>query len=596
MKRIIVAFVVALCLGCIFQQDMLLKNFIAPDNRVAAPMQSSRTALGDHYYYYILSKKSILQLNPFIDSTTKQEQPFFYQNSGQENIYSGGLIVAGLIDYAAKLLSDKWNTQVLLAFVLQAAFLFFAVLFVYIELRSKEPVHWVELLLFGFLVAFFCRGVIYGIYFGDLSYPFTESPFYYSDFFRLVNPQMSWAFILFYLALLIAYFKKPEIKFYTAVIVLSCLAGFFSIPLTVTVILGLGLYGLVILIKERKLNYPLLGVGFALLCSFLLVRYQMNLFYLTEKGQNLQTGYFLGLHVKAYYFYLLLLIPILRKFLAPEVKSPLTCLYVAALVFGSICDSFYLGSRIWLRGSGIFVHVFFIFALFEFGRTLLLAHWQKIRSYRIVPVVILLTLTAVVYYSLKPQFSGWYGYVEKDKSDVIEWFRSHAGRADVIGSPDFEDAYYIPQYTNSQPYIQLFDYSALPFRELINRYFQVLDMFGLQGKYLKEILLFNKNKFPNIVEQIEKKAERVDYQDYQTYSFYASIIYFPYNKALENIFANPAKNNQFHSEITEIAANEKASQAGKIDYLIYKKNSGMIKPLGYLTRFENAGYEILSKR
>jgi|GEM_PF-7012602 len=596
MKRILVAFVVALTLGCIFHQDMLLQHFIAPADAVAAPMQSSRTKFGDHYYYYILAKKAVLKLNPFVDETIKQEESFFYQNSGQESVYSGALLTAGLFDYIAQLVPVDWTTKTLLAFILQTSFLFFSALMVYIVLRGSKSVRWIELLIFGFFLAYCSRGVIYGVYSGSLSYPFTESPFYYPDFLRLVNPQITWAFALLYLTLLVLFFKKSDIRIYSALIILSLCFGNFSIPLTVTMMLGLGLYGIATLVKDKKIDYHMLGIGLALICSFLYVRYQMNLFYQTEKGQNLQTGSLISWKIKIHYFYLLIFLPLIRKFLPSEAKSPLTWLYISSIILGSICDSFALGSRIWLRGSAIFVHVLLIYSLVELLRTILLNQWERLCSYKVVPFAILSSITAVVYISLAPNFIGWYGYIEKDKAEVIEWLRTNTGRTDVVASPNLEDAYYIPQYTNSQPYVQLFDFSPLSFQELMSRYFQTLDIFGIQDRYLERILAAEKKQLSIMDAQIENRpSQRVNYEDYQIYSFYTAVMYYPYNKSIENIFLTPQRNEEFHSKIVEIAAISKTNKAGKIDFIIYEKNAGMNKPQGYVTRFENAQYEILSK-
>lgn len=596
MNRIFIALIVALILACIFHQDVLLQHFTAPADKVAAPMQSSRTKFGDHYYYYILAKKAVLKLNPFVDDNAKQEQSFFYQNSGQENVYSGALLVAGLFDYIAHLLPIDWNMQTLIAFIFQTSFLFFSSLLVYIRLRDSKSVSWIELLIFGFLLAYYSRGVIYGVYAGSLTYPFTESPFYYPDFLRLVNPQITWAFALFYLTFLLSFFKKSDYKIYFLLIILSLCFGIFSIPLTVTMILGVGLYGIAILCNERKIDYYLLGLGVALICSFLYVRYQMDLFYSTEKGQNLQTGSLTDFKIKIHYFYLLIFLPLIRKFLPLEAKSPLTWLYVASIILGSICDSFALGSRIWLRGSAIFFHVLIIYALFELCRMVLSKYWDKFCSSNVLQLAILSLIITIVYVSLKPSNTGWYGYIEKDKAEVIEWFRINASRKDVIASPNLEDAYYIPQYTNSQPYVQLFDFSPLSFQELMRHYFQTLDLFGAQDRYLEKILTLEKKQLSLVSGQIESKpVQRVSYDDYQIYSFYAALIYYPYNKSIENIFLTPESNEEFHDRLMKVAAESKAANVGKIDFIIFEKNTGIHKPQGYLTRFENAQYEILSK-
>jgi len=583
----------SLCLGAILYQDLILQHYFAPEDKVAAPYQSSRTQLGDHYYYYILSRKAVVKFNPFAEN--RQEQPFFHENSGLENIYPGALLVAGLLDAIAKLAPINWNLKMVLSLVFQVGFLFATALMAYALLRRDKPVPWIELVIFGFLLAYFCRGVIYGAYGGALTYPFTTPAFYYPDFLRLVNPQMTWAYFFVYLAALILYFENPGRKHYAFIIALSLLYGLFSIVLTATVILGLGLYGLSLLARERKIDIPLLGIGIALMASFLFARYQLDLFHQSAKGINLKTGDFIGIKFKYYYFFLLVFLPLIRKYLPPSTRSPLSWLYLAALLLGAVGESFHLGGRIWLRGSGIIVHFLVIYSIVEFARGAFADYWDSVKTRSVTAIVVLTSLTVVVFYALGTKLDGWHGYIEKDKGDVIEWLRSNSSRDDVVLSADLEDAYLIPLYTNAQPYVQLFDYSPLNLEQLMRRYFRALDLSGKKQEYLVEIMKFEKQQRTDIHNQLRKGADkRLDYDLYQAHAFYSEVMYYPYNKEVEHIFSTPEENLEFDQRLVSIAADSSAEELGHIDFVIHQKKHVNKYPDGYRIRFENNLYAVLS--
>lgn len=598
MKRIIM---IALFLSVVFQQDFIWQDLFAPQDKIMAPLQSSRTQLGDNYYYYILAKKAVLKLQtsllPPADESIKQ-QSFFYENSGLENIYSGALLIAGLIDQVAQHIPVDWNFQLALSFMLQLSLLLAGLLTAYTVLRGEtiSKISLSELAMYGFLWVFFCRGVLSGIYTGDPILPFFFPAInYYPDVLRIVSPQVSWGFGMFYIALVIGWFQNPTRSKYMGLILLSLCIGCISVAVMLTLAFGLGLYGLVYLLKNKKIHFPLLGIGLALLVSLLYARHQFGHFYLTEKGMSLQTGQFIKLHIALPCLVMLVFLPWVMKFLPENVQLPLGCLYVASLLLGAIAESFELGDRLWLRGAGAFVWFLLLYTLFAWARSIINSRWSKYVSGRYFNIAVCMALFAWAVVALNIQFSGWYNYIEKDKAEVISWLRARATLSDVVASADLEDAYFIPIYTTTQPYVQLRDYSSHVENEVLEHYFEILDLVGLKQRYVANILSYTNEMHDNLMHQIKLRPDpRIPYEHYQTYAFFGAVLYYPFTVTTKNIFASDKEHQEFKEKILRISNNSFSKNIGKIDYIIFKKNGGMKIPPGFEVRFDNASYQILS--
>ena len=582
----------AMLLGAMFHQDSVLKILLAPEGKVAAPLQSSRTQLGDHYYYFITMKGARAQFLPWLDAG--RDDDFYRQASGLERVYSGALLLAGGIDALAQGLTPGWNTGLLVSLVVQLAALFAALLALYLVLRGERDIAWSELLLFAFAFAFFSRGVIYGIYSANFSYPFWAPAFYHPDYLRLVNPQMSWTFAFCYLALLVSFYRSASSAVYLALLLLSLLAGVFSVAVCATLVLGLGFYGLYVLIVQRRIDWHLLGIGIALGLSFLYVRYQLHLFHLTDKGAALRTGEFLGLSLRYRFFVPLVVLPLVLIVLPKSARALLGSLYCAALVLGAIGDSFELGGRIWLRGAGVVVHLLLVYALFEGLRQVFVDPWARIRGSPITSIVIVAALTLVVYHGLGTRFDGWYGFVDEDKAEVIGWLHENTGRGDLVLSPDLEDAYLVPLYTQAEPYVQLFDYSALGYEQLVLRYLRVMDLVAQKETSVEMLSAYDQSQRQARIGSVRARGpQRFDYRAYQANAFYDAVLYYPYNRAVGDLFESDSTRRAFARELAGLAEKADAADIARPNYLVMPKKHVDYRPEGYKIRLENNLYQIL---
>jgi hypothetical protein len=596
MRRALTIALISLLLGAVLQQAAFWQHLFAPSDRVMAPIQSSRNPLGDEYYYYVLSKKAAMRLEG-LWSSVQYPESFFAKNSGLEYVYSGGLFVAGLLELAAQAVPVTWPFKALLSLVLQTSFLLAAVMTAYMAFHRNDRLPWIELLLFCFAWCYFMSGFMYATYVNDFSIFFTTRAIsYFPDILRLVNPQMGWAYMLFYTSLLTSWYREPTKLKYTLLILTSLFCGVFSIPVVAMLLIGLGMFGLATLIAEKKLDFPLLGIVVALLASFAYTYHQIQLSYLTEKGRDLMTGSFVGLNLKPHYFLLLVFLPLIRKQVPEHARSPLSWLYVAALLIGVINHCFELGSRLWLRGTSAFAWMLIAYSLADWVRMKCQRPWDRLVARPLVPPIIALALALGTYAALDVKLNRWTGYIEREKAEVIEWLRDNTTQKDVVLSADLEDAYFIPLYTKAQPYVQLYDYGVLTPNEAVERYFRALDLVGLKENYTSRIISYSKSEYSNDGIDILKNLDRrMPYDNYQIFAFFGVILYYPYAASTRDIFASEDKTKAFNEKIISTAKNATARDVKKVNFIVINKNTDMKEPPGYQIMFENSGYQIMSK-
>jgi len=596
-QNISVALLCALLLSVIFHQDLMLKYFQAPEGKVMAPLQSTRTQLGDNYFYYILSKKSLQRLNPFATEKQKEDRPFFHDLSGPEPVYASSLAIAGGMDAIAKSIPLPWNLQVTLSLILQLSLTFFALLMLYILLRgSYAPIPWLSMLLFGFLFTFFCQGALRAAYYGIPTVFFTTKPMsYYPDIMRLVSPQIYWAFGLGYLAIMARYITKPHWLTYLFILLLSLLSANISMAMNLTLIAGFCLWGAYQLTFQRRIDWSLIVIGLVLSAAFLYNRHLMQLFYETEIGQEIGIGIFKGLKVKFHYLLGVIFIPFIRSQLPQNarLRDMLTCMYIGALLIGFACDSVNLGSRLWLRGAGVYVWFLLLFACFQWCNSTFPDLITRSKKTMIGSISGPFAIALACYLALPVNTNEWYGFIEAEKAQLIEWLNENTTHDDIVLSADLEDAYLLPIYTPVQPYVPLFDYGTYPIDPLLQRYFHALKISNQTHRF-GALLSFVKQDMIDVLRRHENRSEkRIDNGTYQEYAFFNGILYHPYTQSTHDIFDGLEQHMAFIARLR--AAFEKAPETidKEVDYVLINKNLNMRYDAPHEVMIDTGNYQIL---
>ena len=594
MKKLATLLITALLLSAMFHQDLILKHIFTPENRVTAPLQSSSVQLGDHYYYYILSMKSSDRL--LANMNLKEENTFQSKNSGLENVFAGALLTAGVIDAFAKLLPLPWNIEVTISLVLQTSILFFCLLVFYKLINFRREVPILEYFMFGFLWALASYGVIRGIYIGSFSYIFTSNPFPgYPDFLRTVNPQLGWAAGILYISVLYKFYSTENTRHLPICIGMSLIMGFFSISITATMLLGLGLFGLVRLVQNKTLDYQLVIIGLSLLISFFSVYYLMIEFRATEKGLSLNTGSFNELSFKWHFLYLATVIPLIYLLFDSKTRWLLISLYTGALLIGLTCNSFELGSRIWLRGAGFITLSVLILITFR-----LLAWVNKpIRfnsgdKMKVATIVVPVACTYLIYLLMPLNQKDWHYNMQQSKAEVITWIKENTKPNSYVASEDLQDAYYLPIYTDVTPFVQLYDYSTVKHQTLLENYLLVMKVLKKETELLQRLSEFELSKRRDHLKYVLGSSSlRQDYEFYQTYAFFSGLLYYPYTSEFKNIFSNQDHKAKLLNQLKAIIETIDIARIQRVDYLIKLNDLSSNSIDGFEVVYSNSDFEIL---
>ena len=594
MKKLATLFLTALLLSAMFHQDLLTKHILTPENRVTAPLQSSSVQLGDHYYYYILSKKSYERL--LVNLNLRDDDTFQSQNSGLENVFAGALLTAGSVDTIAKLLPLPWNIEVTISLVLQTSLLFSFLLLLYKSVNSHRLVPVFELFIFGFVWAIASYGVIRGIYIGRISYIFTSNPFPgYPDFLRTVNPQLGWAAGVLYLSVLYKYYSTDKASSYPLCIGMSLIISYFSVSIAATMLLGLGLFGLIRLWQTKKLDHQLLIIGLCLFFSFCSVYYLMSEFRATEKGLSLNTGSFNELSLRWHFLYLAAFLPLIYLLFDLKTKWLMISLFTSAFLVGFVCDSVELGSRIWLRGAGFITLSILLLTVFKLFLLLIKAiHLNTGNQKRIAVALTSLGCVYLIYWLAPIDEKDWHYNMSQTKADVITWITNNTEPKSLIASEDLQDAYYLPIYTSATPFVQLYDYSTYDHETLLTNYLLVMKALGKEPTLIEQIGSFDLNKRREHLKYVLSSNDQPqDYVAYQTYAFYAGLLYYPYTSEFKQIFSTNEEKAQFVDEINTKMQQLDVAQLQQVNYLIKVKSEKRVSIEGFETVYSNRDFEIL---
>lgn len=546
-KRLSFLFLVAVVISIFLQKDLVINRLSETQEKIAIPVQSSRTDVGDTYHYYILGKQ-------FFNSVINQDENSSQIKDGSEvispiaKVYMGSLFLSGMITWVAELVTFTSRDAVLLSLILQGAFIIFAftyTLFTFVRVKDNANFFGVAPIV-SFASAYLVNWFLVASYYGRGWFS-VKANVPYPELFRIVNPQMGWVYGLFFLCLLKQYLDGQSKKlFYLSLLIAGCM-GLFSISLTAAFLSGIAVLGLLLFFREHKIYADLLLIIFMLSASFLGVNFLFSLFWDSAIGDELMTGKFVGISFKPHFlFFLLLIIPI-NKLFHDKSKFLLMALLTSSCLMGALCDSVELGSRLWIRGSSLIVWGIIWMVILEFGRTLFYYYKHSIyqRSYRYflvgcrtLSLSIIMTLVVSLFYV--KHNNQWRGYVEKDKWELLDWLNHELPQGAVVLSSNIEDSYFIPIYTKGRPFIPLYGTTGNNSETLLKKYAYMLDKYGKKPMYLQSIEKCSQNDVLEFLKIIYegKRTQIYPYEDYQTRAFFHSLIYYPYNKRYNKIFEN----------------------------------------------------------
>jgi len=541
--------IIAIFISLTLNQDRIIRPFYNDTYKHAVPISSSRTTLGDTYHYYIAANQSIKS-----GLIAKQNV------NTPNNVLLGSLAASGIINFLCTHLIQTSDLSVLLSLILQTFLLVLAISYVIKNVGQFQINSIFEIGFWTITTLVLSEFFLLNSFIGTFQYRPLLS--FFPNILRPVNPQMGWSFGLLYFSLLFTFTSNKSFLQFICLSILSFLFFFFSPSLGLTMLLAMLLIGLVDLIKNRAINYYYLIFGVLLFLSFMLNYLELSYFQSSLKGAELGTGVMKGVVFKPHYFiFLLLVFPIIKYYQGSQLIIIISIL-ISSIFIGAFCESINLGSRLWIRGAGVFVWIIFIANLSIFFR-----NFKFSNSIFAVGTII---ISACSFFLLPHQFDNDYSYIKTDKWILLDWINKNVPADSIIMSDDLEFSFLLPIYTSTIPFVPLFSESDLSVKETVQKYFYTLEQYDLKDIIYDTLKNFNAKKNNDNIQLVFSGKQLPD-KDYILSVFYDYIIYYPYTKFSIDAFKSKDQTNKFMATLNQWS-NEKYMGEKRVDYMIVAVN------------------------
>ena len=466
--------------------------------------------------------------------------------------------------------------------------------FLLIILRGNFRVNWFNILLITYVGLVFLDSFNYSVY---LNSPYWNNNLltYRSNTLRLVNPTLFWAAGLAAAASIVKTIQgEKRVSVLLVAASLACLTGLFSISVGATLTLALGMSIALEALCNRTINWRLISIAVAAAVGLAWGYMQLIMYSTTPLGQQLRHGEFLGLNLKWHFLFLLGLIPFIWNMLGKE-RIFVAALVTAAVIVGVFCDSFNLGSRLWIRGAVIYAWAVTVFVTIRI--VLYCIKSSRIMIWRGLPALQVATIALMVifvYLVQKPDVKSWKGFVERERWELLNWMEQHLPADSVIASADIEDAFLIPIYTKSRPLYAMYGVTSRSHDEELRRYFFTMRIFGRDRQLLDYVLNLKSEdmiRYNNYVMDKVPAPAKGDVED--AIIFLKLVVYHSYIKEFSNALTNPMQH-QILEKVLRTRADEALHSNYSFDFAIVERgHSAPLGSSGWPVVFTNGRYSVL---
>ncbi|MCZ4291904.1 hypothetical protein [Hoeflea alexandrii] len=599
-RSIVVYALAAMMIALIAHQNMLRRSVSSDETRVGVPIAGHSTDLNDNYLYFSLLKRGASACR----SPADENEPDASGNP-LACTYVAGLIVDHLIYEAIVLVAPNRAASLGGLMVVQTALLAFAALVALQQILHHRFGIASSLALAG-LIIFVSDAFSWSLFSGTIYTNFEYIWRFEANVVRLVSPTLFWSFGLLAIASLLALLEKPTVARYLVAGALLALTSASSIAVGANIGAGVGLAFLLVLVWQRRIHFPLLAAALALLVGLAWQQLAFYRFYHTELGAQLGHGSFIGVNIN--WNFLVLLIPILigrigYKWGTREVL--LKSILFGSMLIGLLSTSVTLGDRLWLRGATMIALVLCIALCISaaawvwsiVGRALEKRFTASTRQrvwYWQIPASIVLIVGFIGLSEMNRPYDPqkWYGFLERDRYEAISWVAAHTKSGDVVASGNIDDTTLIDFYTDATAFVGLYGMTALPFDELMKRYFHVVDLIANNRDIIEPILNATKDQIAAFYDYLYGPMKTLYDQDaFQAVGFYQLLIYQNYNAAIPDLFASGQVAPDFVERIERVRQ-EGADRIYSYKYLLLRKTDLLKSPEDFTPVFQNSTYVV----
>lgn len=555
-------------------------------------MSGPRTDVGDNYYYFTMLRHAPERLSP---TAIRPEDP---DGGDHRNInavadtYAAALYVGyGLYRMAAAITATQ-REAVLLTSILHTSLL--AMAFVALLVTLLRPEHRGGFFL-PFALAYF--GLIFVDAFGNSAY-FGRAYWadnlltYYSNPTRMVNPSLFWAAGLTAVSFIVGWLREERARDFIGAVALAGLTGLFSISVGATLLLALGLAIAFDMVSNRIICRRLLAIALVTSAGLAWSYWRLWAYSLTPLGQELRHGEFLGFAPKWQFLLLLGLIPFVWRMLGKE-KVFVAALVVAAMLVGMFCESFHLGSRLWLRGAAIYVWAITVFVSASLALGMLASGSAESRGRLLFKSGAATLMIVFAVQAQRPVPSSWQGFVERTKWEMLDWMDTHLPKGSVVASADIEDAFLLPIYTDAKPMYAMYGLTSRTRDQELRRYFYNMRLFGQDRHILATVLSLGQE---DVLEYLKHVMGPVagPYRNEAADSiiFLELVVYYSYVRDLSNALVDPVQ----HQHLVNLL-NRRADEASRLrytfDFAVVENGREPPGFSGWAVAYRNDRYSIL---
>lgn len=583
----------ALAVAILLHSDALLRHSHVSSEKTALLISGPRNDVGDNYYYFTILRHAPERLLPKVVRPGDPDGGDHRNINAVADAYTAALYAGYALYRTAVAFTSTSREAVLLTSILNTAVLAFCfTAFLTTLLGDELRGRWF------FTLAMAYVGLVFVDAFGNSAYfgrPYWANNLltYYSNPLRFVNPALFWAVGLAAAAFIARSIRGERAGDFLAAVALAGLTGLFSISVGATLVLALCMAIVFETLRNRTICWRLVGIAVAATVGLAWSYLQLRAYVATPLGQELRHGEFLGFKLKWHFLLFLGLIPFVWRMLGKE-RVFVTALVVSAMIVGMFCESFHLGSRLWLRGAvayawavTVFVAMRIVLGKFEFsngaGRSRL--GWQA---------VAVALMVVFVYQAQKPDVGSWKGFVEREKWELLDWMDQHLPGGSVVASADIEDAFLLPIYTEAKPLYAMYGLTNRSRDDELRRYFYTMRLFGRDQELLESVLSLRQEDAIGYVKYVmgqvpaPAKGDAVD-----AIIFLELVVYHSYVRDFSNALVDPIQH-----QLLERLLRSRAEEASKLSYSFEYAiiESGHPPPLelsGWPVVYKNGRYSVL---
>lgn len=582
----------ALAVAVLLHSGPLARHFHDAPDRAALIMSGPRTDVGDNYYYFTMLRHASERLLP---EAIRPEDP---DGGDHRNInavadaYAAALYAGHVLYRMAAALTTTSREAVLLTSILHTCLLAIGfVAFLATLLRGEGRSGWFLSFALAYVGLVFVDAFGNSAYFGRL-YWAGNLLTYYSNPTRMVNPTLFWAAGLAAAVFVVRWLREEKTRDCVGAVALAGLTGLFSISVGATLLMALGLAIAFDMVSNRVFRRRLLAIALAAFAGLAWSYLQLRAYSSTPLGQELRHGEFLGLAPKWQFLFLLGLIPFVWRMLGKE-KVFVAALVVAAMLVGMFCESFHLGSRLWLRGAVIYAWAIAVFVMANIALGWLASGKAVSRGRQLFKAGAVVLMVVFAFQAQRPSLGSWQGFVEREKWEMLEWMDSHLPEGSVVASADVEDAFLLPIYTGAKPLYAMYGLTSRTRDEELRRYFYTMRLFGRDRQLLATALSLGQE---DVLEYLKHVMGSVPgpYRNNAADAiiFLELVVYHSYVRDLSNALVDPVQH-QYLEKLLNSRAEEASRLSYAFDFAVVE--NGRVPPgfSGWVVAYGNDRYSIL---